>query len=142
YVAYTAPHWPLHALQEDIDKYKELYKAGWDKMREERFKRQKQLGLFANDAVMSPRDAEVEAWDSLSEEEKNVMAMRMAIYAAQTDVMDRGIGQIVDKLKEKNQLDNTLIFFLSDNGACAEYISSGESKEVNGKQNTDRKSVV
>lgn len=136
YVAYTAPHWPLHALQKDIDKYRERYNTGWDKMRIARFERQKQLGLMPKDAVMSPRDKEVEPWDSLSEEKKKEMAMRMAIYAAQIDVMDNGIGQIVQKLKEKNQLDNTLIFFLSDNGACAEFISSGESKEVTGKANT------
>ncbi|HEY0668669.1 MAG TPA: arylsulfatase [Sphingobacteriaceae bacterium] len=136
YVAYTAPHWPLHALQKDIDKYKELYKAGWDKMRASRFEKQKKLGLIPQNAVMSPRDKDVEAWDSLSEAKKNEMAMRMAIYAAQIDVMDRGIGQIVQKLKEKNQLDNTLIFFLSDNGACAEFINSGKSKEVTGKEDT------
>lgn len=136
YVAYTAPHWPLHALQKDIDKYKEQYKAGWDKMRASRFERQKELGLMSKDAVMSPRDRKVEEWDSLSEEKRDEMAMRMAIYAAQIDVMDKGIGSIVQKLKEKNQLDNTLIFFLSDNGACAEFISSGKSKEVNGKEDT------
>lgn len=136
YVSYTAPHWPLHALEEDIDRYKEIYKAGWDSMRRERFERQKRIGLFPENAVMSSRDPQVDAWDSLSEEEKSEMAMRMAIYAAQIDVMDRGIGEIVAKLKEKGQLDNTLIFFLSDNGACAEYISSGDSKEVNGKPNT------
>lgn len=136
YVAYTAPHWPLHALQKDIDKYKELYKVGWDKMRASRFAKQQQLGLMPQNAVMSPRDKQVEAWDSLSEEQKNEMAMRMAIYAAQIDVMDNGIGKIVQKLKEENQLDNTLIFFLSDNGACAEFINSGKSKEVNGKEDT------
>ncbi|KAA8482844.1 arylsulfatase [Arcticibacter tournemirensis] len=136
YVAYTSPHWPLHALQKDIDKYKDLYKAGWDKMRRSRFERQKELGLMPKDAVMSPRDEKIEAWDSLSEEKKNEMAMRMAIYAAQIDVMDNGIGKIVQKLKEKNQLDNTLIFFLSDNGACAEFISSGKSKEVDGREDT------
>lgn len=136
YVAYTAPHWPLHALQKDIDKYRDRYNAGWDKIRAARFERQKQLGLMPRDAVMSPRDKEVEPWDSLSDEKKKEMAMRMAIYAAQIDVMDNGIGKIIGELKEKNQLDNTLIFFLSDNGACAEFINSGESKEVDGKANT------
>ncbi|MGV3541469.1 MAG: arylsulfatase [Rufibacter sp.] len=136
YVAYTAPHWPLHALQKDIDKYKDFYKVGWDKLRQERFVKQKQLGLLPKDAVLSPRDKEVKAWETLSEEKKIEMAMRMAIYAAQIDVMDQGIGRIVAKLKEKGQLDNTLIFFLSDNGACAEFISSGKSKEVNGQEDT------
>lgn len=136
YVAYTAPHWPLHALQKEIDKYKEMYKAGWDNIREQRFAKQKQIGLFAKNTSLSPRDTAIKRWDQLSEKEQNEMAMRMAVYAAQIDVMDQGIGRIVQKLKEKNQLDNTLIFFLSDNGACAEFISSGKSKEVNGKQNT------
>lgn len=136
YVAYTAPHWPLHALQKEIDKYKERYLAGWDKLREERFERQKALGLFSEHVKMSPRDTQIEAWDSLTAEQQEEMAMRMAIYAAQIDIMDQGIGQIVGKLKEKGVLDNTLILFLSDNGACAEYISSGKSKEVNGKEDT------
>lgn len=136
YVAYTAPHWPLHALQKDIDKYKELYKAGWDSFRASRFGKQKEIGLIPGNAQISPRDAKIPAWDSLSEEQRNEMAMRMAIYAAQIDVMDNGIGKILQKLKEKNQLDNTLIFFLSDNGACAEFINSGKSKEVNGKEDT------
>ncbi|HXH98840.1 MAG TPA: arylsulfatase [Sphingobacteriaceae bacterium] len=136
YVAYTAPHWPLHALQKDIDKYKELYKAGWDKMRNQRFEKQKQIGLFTKSTPLSPRDTVIKPWDALSGKEQNEMAMRMAIYAAQIDVMDQGIGRIVQKLKEKNQLDNTLILFLSDNGACAEFINSGKSKEVDGTENT------
>lgn len=136
YVAYTAPHWPLHALQKDIDKYKEVYKVGWDSIRNARFANQKNLGMFAKNAVMSKRDNEIPAWKDIPEKEKNEMAMRMAIYAAQIDNMDQGIGRIINKLKEINQLDNTLIFFLSDNGACAEFISSGESKKVDGTANT------
>jgi len=136
YVAYTAPHWPLHAIQKDIDKYKEMYRVGWDKLRLQRFAKQKQIGLVSNTTQLSPRDPVIKPWDSLSEKEQNEMAMRMAIYAAQIDVMDQGIGRIVQKLKDKNQLENTLILFLSDNGACAEFISSGESKEANGAENT------
>lgn len=136
YVAYTSPHWPLHALQKDIDKYRDRYLMGWDKLREERFNKQKQIGLFPASSQMSERDKAVQAWDSLSPEEQQEMAMRMAIYAAQIDAMDQGIGRIIQKLEDKKQLDNTLIFFLSDNGACAEFVSSGESKEVNGKDNT------
>jgi arylsulfatase A-like enzyme len=136
YVAYTAPHWPLHALQQEIDQYKARYRSGWDKLREERFQKQKKLGVLAKGAQLSPRDKEVEAWETLTKEKQEEMIMRMAIYAAQIDIMDQGIGRIVQKLKEKNQLDNTLILFLSDNGACAEFISSGKSKEVTGKQDT------
>ncbi len=136
YVAYTAPHWPLHALQKDIDKYKDKYKIGWDKLRQQRFEKQKQIGLFANTVELSPRDTAVPAWNDLPAAKQNEMAMRMAIYAAQIDAMDQGIGKIVAKLKEKNELNNTLIFFMSDNGACAEFISSGKSKEVNGTEET------
>ena len=136
YVAYTAPHWPLHAVQTEIDKYRKRYGAGWDKLRQERFERQKKLGIVAQRTQLSPRDQQVEAWASLDEEAQHEMAMRMAIYAAQIDVMDQGIGRIVQKLKEKGQLANTLILFLSDNGACAEFISSGKSKDVTGKEDT------
>lgn len=136
YVAYTAPHWPLHAPKEVIEKYKNAYKRGWDVLRGERFKRQQEIGLFDEKTRLSPRDAQVVAWNTLSEAEKEDMSMRMAIYAAQIDIMDQGIGRIVNSLKEQGQLDNTLIFFLSDNGACAEYVSSGKSKAVDGTQET------
>ena len=136
YLAYTAPHWPLHALQQDIDKYKDVYTKGWDKLREERFERQKKMGLFSNDVRLTPRDKNVPAWDSLTNEEKSEFAMRMAIYAAQVDAMDQGIGRVINQLKIKGQLDNTLIMFLSDNGACAEFISSGKRKAVDGKVDT------
>lgn len=136
YLAYTAPHWPLHALQKDIDKYVEVYKAGWDRLREERFRKQKAMGLFSKDAKMSPRDSKVPAWDSLSETEQNEFAMRMAIYAAQIDAMDQGIGRVIDELEKRGQLENTVIMFLSDNGACAEFISGGKRKAVDGKEDT------
>jgi arylsulfatase A-like enzyme len=136
YMAYTAPHWPLHALQKDIEKYKDRYKTGWDKLRNERFARQKAIGLFNDKTKLSPRDSVVPAWDALTLEQQNEFAMRMAIYAAQIDAMDQGIGKVIDKLKETGQLENTLIFFLSDNGACAEFISSGQSKVVDGSAET------
>jgi arylsulfatase len=136
YLAYTSPHWPLHALQEDIDKYAERYKAGWDCLRRERFERQKEMGLISKNAVLSPRDEAVAAWDSLSEQEQNEFALRMAVYAAQIDAMDQGIGRVINSLEKKGQLNNTVIFFLSDNGACAEFVSGGKSKAVTGKADT------
>ncbi|MCD7794296.1 MAG: arylsulfatase, partial [Alistipes sp.] len=136
YVAYTAPHWPLHALQRDIDKYVERYKVGWDVLRRERFERQKAMGLFPSTAVLSPRDERVPAWDSLSPEEQKEFVMRMAIYAAQIDAMDQGIGRIVTGLAERGELDNTLILFMSDNGACAEFTSRGKRIAVDGKEDT------
>ncbi|SDE04898.1 arylsulfatase [Niabella drilacis] len=136
YVAYTAPHWPLHALKATIDKYKTEYKKGWDAVRAARFKKQKEIGLFVASAVSTPRDTAVPAWDQLTGQEKEEMSMRMAIYAAQIDIMDEGIGKIIETLSANNELDNTLIFFLSDNGACAEFISSGKSKAVDGTEAT------
>lgn len=136
YVAYTAPHWPLHALEDDIEKYKDAYLAGWDMLREQRFQKQQEIGLFARNVTLSARDSAVRAWDKLTPAEQEEMAMRMAIYAAQIDNMDQGVGRIVDELRRRDQLHNTLIFFLSDNGACAEFISSGERKEPDGKEDT------
>ena len=136
YVAYTAPHWPLHALEEDIAKYKEVYQIGWDKLRAQRLEKQKELKIFGASVELSPRDPKVPAWEELSKAEQDEFAKRMAIYAAQIDAMDQGIGRIVAKLKELGEFDNTIIMFLSDNGACAEYISGGSSKQVTGESNT------
>ena len=136
YLSHIAPHWPLHALQEDIDKYVERYKAGWDRLREERFERQKKMGLFKKNVILSQRDEEVEAWESLTPEKQEEFVMRMAIYAAQIDAMDQGIGRLITALEAKGQLDNTIIMFLSDNGACAEFNSSGPRRAVDGKADT------
>ena len=136
YMAYNAPHWPLQALPQDIARYKDRYMRGWDVLRQERFERQKQMGLFPKSAVLSDRDSQVPAWNSLTPEEQDEFASRMAIYAAQVDEMDCGIGRIVTALEERGQLDNTIIMFLSDNGACAEFISSGKRKALDGKSDT------
>lgn len=119
YVAHTAPHWPIQALPEDIAKYEGMYKDGWQAVRERRYKRMLELGLF--DSVNTPlapwafpkkewSNNEDAAWD----------AHAMAVHAAMVDRMDKGIGRLIDKLKELNELDNTLILFLSDNGASSE----------------------
>ena len=129
YVSYTAPHWPLHAYKEDFEPYIEKYEMGWDSLRVERFNRQKALGIIDENWTLSERNPEAPAWNSLSDERKEDMTRRMAIYAAQIEVMDRGIGRIVDELKENGELDNTLIFFLQDNGGCAEFISNA-SREL------------
>ena len=118
YVAYTAPHWPLHALPEDIAKYKERYNVGWDKLRIERYTRMQKMGLIDNSMDLSPRDPKIPSWEDA--ENKELMALKMAVYAAQIDRMDQGIGKIIQKLKESGKYENTLIMFLSDNGGCAE----------------------
>lgn len=123
YVAYTAPHFPLQAKPEDIARYENTYLSGWDEIRVQRFERMKKLGLIKAEAPLLQRDAEVRPWDELDEASKKEMAKRMAIYAAQVDCMDQGIGRILSALESSGQIDNTLVFFLSDNGASAEFKS-------------------
>ena len=118
YLAYTAPHWPLNAPQEDVEKYKGTYMDGWTKLRETRYARMKEMGIVEQEWDLSPQDWR--EWDSLSDEKKKEMDLRRATYSAQVDRMDQNIGKLVEHLKEQNILDNTLIIFLNDNGACAE----------------------
>jgi len=120
YLAFTAPHWPLHARPADIAKFTGQYRAGWDSLRAARHARQKSLGLFAADAPLSPRDAGARAWEELTPAEQTDLEYRMAVYAAQVHRMDWNIGRLVATLREQGQLENTLLIFLSDNGGCAE----------------------
>ncbi|UIR57615.1 arylsulfatase [Sphingobacterium sp. SRCM116780] len=120
YLAHTAPHWPLVALPEDIAKYKGKYDRGWEVIRQERFVRQKQLGLIPSDTKLSVRDEDIYDWDRLSYDQRQLWAKKMEVYAAMVDRLDQSIGQLIQKLKDNGQLDNTLIVFLSDNGAPAE----------------------
>ncbi|MBP6684195.1 MAG: arylsulfatase [Leucobacter sp.] len=115
YVAYTAPHWPLHARQEDIDKYQGRFQAGWDALRDERMARLRAAGTIGHDLRPSGRDHRVPSWEEADSHEWE--ASRMAVYAAQIDRMDQGIGQVLAKLDEIGARDNTLVMFLSDNGS-------------------------
>lgn len=129
YLAYQAPHFPLHAPKDLIDKYVPLYENGWDVIREERWAKMQALGLFADQPSPAPlsdsppwhdefADAEkIQRWDDLSPEVQTDQIRRMATYAAMMDQMDRGIGEVVAELERTGRLDNTLIFFFSDNGA-------------------------
>tara|TARA_R110002072_G_scaffold222711_1_gene379818 strand:- start:8387 stop:10126 length:1740 start_codon:yes stop_codon:yes gene_type:complete len=120
YLAYTAPHWPLQAHEEDIDKYRDRYSMGWDKLREQRYQRQIELGLIDPSWKLSPRDPRVPAWDSLDASQQKLQSLRMAVYAAMVDCVDQNIGKLNDSLQELGVRDNTLVMFLSDNGACQE----------------------
>lgn len=119
YVAQNAPHWPLQALPGDIEKYKDTYKGGWDAIRTARYNRMAKMGLI-DPAVarLSPRHPETPDWEQNPDKEWDARAM--AVHAAMIDRMDQGIGRIVAALRETGRLDNTLIIFLSDNGASAE----------------------
>jgi len=120
YLAYTAPHWPLQAHEEDIAKYRGKYKQGWDKLREDRYRRQIELGLIEEKWPLSPKTAGVPDWDSLDEKTRDELDLKMAVYAAMVDRVDQNVGKLVAFLKEKGTYENTLILFLSDNGACQE----------------------
>jgi arylsulfatase A-like enzyme len=134
YVAYTSPHWPMHALPEDIARYMGRYDKGWDALRSERHKRMIKMGIVESKWKITERDSQVPPWEQVKN--KQWYARRMEVYAAMVDCMDQGIGRIVSELKKTGNLDNTLIFFLADNGGCAEeYGSRGPinpdpSKEV------------
>jgi arylsulfatase len=119
YVAETAPHWPLQALPEDIKKYENTYKTGWQAIRETRYQRLVEKGLIdPKKAPLSPRMDSQLSWEENPDKEWDARAM--AVHAAMVDRMDQGIGRIVNALKETGELDNTIIIFLSDNGASPE----------------------
>ena len=123
YVSYTAPHWPLHALEEDVARYAGRYDAGWDILRQERVLRMQSMGLIDPSWDLTERDPRVPAWADLDDTDQIWYSRAMEVYAAQIDRMDQGIGRIVETLRETDQLDNTLLLFLADNGGCAEVLS-------------------
>ncbi len=118
YVAFNAPHAPLHALPEDYAKYQGRYVDGWDKMREARIAKQKVAGILPESLKPSPRPETVPAWNDLQPWMRDYEANRMTTLAAMIDRLDQEIGRIVADLKQHGELDNTFILFLSDNGAC------------------------
>jgi arylsulfatase len=148
YVAFTSPHFPLHALREDIDRYRDRYLEGWDVVREQRMARLQKEGIVAGE--LSPRDPDfrprylkpefltrlgageterVVAWDSLTAEQKRFQATKMAIHAAMVDRMDREIGRILDQVRTMGRLENTAVLFLSDNGADATILIRGDGHD-------------
>lgn len=119
YVAHTAPHWPLQAMPEDIAKYENAYVGGWKALREKRYQRMMDMGLFGDDSVkLPPWMFPKLTWEE--NEDKDWDARAMAVHAAMVDRMDQGIGKLIQRLEELGELDNTLILFLSDNGASYE----------------------
>lgn len=118
YVAFNAPHWPLHAWEDDIVKYEGKYMAGYDAIRTSRHEQQKGLGVVDDKWEISPRDTDAPDWDDV--QNKEYEDIRMATYCAMIEQVDRQVGRIVDTLKKSGEFDNTVIMFLSDNGGCAE----------------------
>lgn len=133
YLAHVAPHFPLQARDEDIQKYRGKYSAGFSSIRRSRFEKMKKLGIIPESYPMSAPDGKVPDWEELSQEEKDDYDLRMSVYAAQIESMDRGIGELVDRLEELGELDNTMIIFLSDNGGTREDYSWGDSTIQIGK---------
>ncbi|WP_226895560.1 arylsulfatase [Luteolibacter marinus] len=136
FLSHSSPHFPVQAPKEDIDRHMATYRKGWDVLRVERLERQKKLGLVPADNPLPPRSqvpvdrADIAngysgqpnpAWDSLPADRREDLARRMATFAAMVEHVDQGIGRIVGDLRQHGELDNTLIFFLSDNGACYEW---------------------
>lgn len=118
YVAFNAPHAPLHALPEDYDKYRGRYDEGWDVIRTARVAKQSQLGILPTSLKPSPRPQHIPAWKDLAAWKQDYEANRMTTLAAMIDRVDQEIGRLVADLKQNNELDNTFILFVSDNGAC------------------------
>jgi arylsulfatase len=124
YVAYTAPHWPLHAHDDDIAKYKGRFDAGWDALREARLEKLVASGILQPQWKLTERDPTQPPWTEAEKDEQfRAWTLRcMEVYAAQIDRMDQGIGRILAALERNGRLDDTLVIFLADNGACAEDI--------------------
>ncbi|MGB8166953.1 MAG: arylsulfatase [Chthoniobacteraceae bacterium] len=138
YVAYQAAHFPIASRKDDMEGYPEIYAQGWDKIREQRLARQKKIGLLPESTELTPRskiphavastrlgsmtpDGNNPSWDSLPADRRADLAQRMAVYAGMVTGMDRNIGRLLADLRASGQLDNTLVLFMSDNGACAEW---------------------
>ena len=119
-LSYTAPHWPLNALESDILKYKGAFDKGWDEIRTERIAKQKKLGIIPKNIQATARPNSVPAWEDVKE--KKTWTKKMEIYAAMIDRMDQGIGQVLQALEKNGIYENTLILFISDNGASAEQV--------------------
>jgi len=118
YIAFNAPHFPLQAPKADIHKYMGRYNVGWDVIRSARFAKQKKLGLFPKEMLLAPMPSHVPAWSGIGDRKQEFESFRMAIYAGMVDRLDQNMGRLIDYLKKKGALENTLILLCSDNGAC------------------------
>ncbi len=129
HVTYTAPHYPLHAPPETIAKYRGKYMGGWHELRNSRWKRQQELGLFKPGLTLSPTDSKAYDWDTADQRWED---LRMATYAAMIDEIDQQIGRLVQALETTGELDNTLFMFFADNGGCAEEPGGRDTSRIPG----------
>ena len=120
YLAYTAPHFPIQARPEEIEKYRGRYRIGWDELRRRRFERQAEMGLVEKRWGVSERDELAPKWNEVKD--RDAWDLKMAVYAAMIDRMDQGIGRMMEKIRKLGKEENTIVVFLSDNGGCAEHI--------------------
>ncbi|MDX1637907.1 MAG: arylsulfatase [Balneolaceae bacterium] len=118
YLAHNAPHFPLHVMSGEIDKYRATYSIGWDSLRQQRYEQMKSTGLIRENWALTERDSLVPAWKSLDEERRQEEQLLMAAYAGMVDRLDQQVGRLMDNLEELGVAENTIIMFLSDNGAC------------------------
>jgi arylsulfatase len=136
YLAHNAPHFPIQAPDEDVAKFRGMYKAGWDRLRQERLKRQIEMGLITSEWSLTSRPEAVTAWENLSADDQDRFDQIMAIAAASIHAMDRNVGRLVDHLAKAGELDNTLILFMSDNGGNAESGPKGILEQPKGQKHT------
>jgi arylsulfatase len=129
YLAYNAPHFPLHARPEDVRKYRGLYRTGWSETRQARYERLVQAGVLDDSWPLSPLD--VPAWESLTDQQRDDLDFKMALFAAIVDRLDQNVGRVIDRLQQLGELDNTLLVFLSDNGGTKETGLFGIKGETN-----------
>ncbi|TLX73510.1 arylsulfatase [Labilibacter sediminis] len=146
YMAYNIAHFPLQALPEDIAKYRNRYKVGWDKLRQQRYERQLEMGLIEKNTVLSPPEDNINRfrppifkkgkfkdvhryreWESIRLSEQDSLDLEMSVFAAMIDRMDQNIGRLIQKLKVMGEYENTLIIFLTDNGSCPYFARSQNS---------------
>ena len=118
YLAFNAPHAPLQPMKEDYERYLGRYDAGWDVIRAARVEKQRKLGLFQSEVEPSPRPDHIPTWNDLTDERKSWESRRMSALAGMIDRLDREIGRLLKDIESKGELDNTMVLFFSDNGAC------------------------
>ncbi|MFZ9935794.1 MAG: arylsulfatase [Luteolibacter sp.] len=118
YIAYNAPHYPLQAPKQEIDKYRGKYRVGWDELRRQRYARQLEMGLIRKEWPLSPRPANVKPWNELTSAQQDDQDLKMATFAAMIDRLDQNIGRLTARLKELGVDQNTVLMFFSDNGGC------------------------